>query len=161
MLEEVQLAEAFNSAQLHVLCVNLACCMLEMSTLDRMQSIFSLPPPLFKFRISDCCRRFQYHSSYFNQCLMKSGRSKIFSYAYLINLEFNFFHSIPPLSVVGLSEEQAIEQAKGDISVFTSTFNPMKNSISGYVIRHLTLQLISFETNYIYQFENLITYNVH
>ncbi|CAK9173800.1 unnamed protein product [Ilex paraguariensis] len=38
---------------------------------------------------------------------------------------------IPPLSVVGLSEEQAIEQAKGDILVFTSTFNPMKNTISG------------------------------
>lgn len=38
---------------------------------------------------------------------------------------------IPPLSVVGLSEELAIEQAKGDILVFTSTFNPMKNSISG------------------------------
>ncbi|KAK6931729.1 FAD/NAD(P)-binding domain, partial [Dillenia turbinata] len=38
----------------------------------------------------------------------------------------------PPLSVVGLSEEQAIEQAKGDISVFTSSFNPMKNTISGH-----------------------------
>lgn len=43
--------------------------------------------------------------------------------------------SIPPLSVVGLSEEQAIEQTDGDILVFTSGFNPMKNSISGYVIR--------------------------
>ncbi|XP_060671252.1 glutathione reductase, cytosolic isoform X2 [Ziziphus jujuba] len=39
--------------------------------------------------------------------------------------------SIPPLSVVGLSEEQAIEQAHGDILVFTSTFNPMKNTVSG------------------------------
>ncbi|MED6132542.1 hypothetical protein PIB30_019868 [Stylosanthes scabra] len=39
--------------------------------------------------------------------------------------------SIPPLSVVGLSEEQAIEQANGDVHVFTSTFNPMKNTISG------------------------------
>ncbi|KDP39387.1 hypothetical protein JCGZ_01144 [Jatropha curcas] len=39
--------------------------------------------------------------------------------------------SIPPLSVVGLSEEQAIEQAKDDILVFTSSFNPMKNTISG------------------------------
>ncbi|CAK9175628.1 unnamed protein product [Ilex paraguariensis] len=38
---------------------------------------------------------------------------------------------IPPLSVVGLSEEEAIAQAKGDILVFTSTFNPMKNTISG------------------------------
>lgn len=39
--------------------------------------------------------------------------------------------SIPPLSVVGLSEQQAIEQAKSDILVYTSTFNPMKNTISG------------------------------
>ncbi|CAI0436796.1 unnamed protein product [Linum tenue] len=38
---------------------------------------------------------------------------------------------IPPLSVVGLSEEQAIEQANGDILVFTSSFNPMRNTISG------------------------------
>ena len=43
--------------------------------------------------------------------------------------------SIPPLAVVGLSEEQAIEQAKGDILVFTSSFNPMKNTISQYVKR--------------------------
>ncbi|XP_030460633.1 glutathione reductase, cytosolic [Syzygium oleosum] len=38
---------------------------------------------------------------------------------------------IPPLSVVGLSEEQAVEQANGDVLVFTSTFNPMKNTVSG------------------------------
>ncbi|KAL5990441.1 hypothetical protein ACLOJK_011341 [Asimina triloba] len=38
---------------------------------------------------------------------------------------------IPPLSVVGLSEQQAIEETKGDILIFTSTFNPMKNTISG------------------------------
>lgn len=47
--------------------------------------------------------------------------------------------SIPPLSVVGLSEEQAIEQAKGDILVFTSTFNPMKNTVSGYVYHYEVL----------------------
>ena len=51
----------------------------------------------------------------------------------VINLCFLLLHSIPPLSVVGVSEEQAIEQAKGDVLVFTSTFNPMKNTISGYV----------------------------
>lgn len=38
---------------------------------------------------------------------------------------------IPPLAVVGLSEEEAVEQATGDILVFTSGFNPMKNTISG------------------------------
>ncbi|KAL7203584.1 hypothetical protein ACSBR2_016786 [Camellia fascicularis] len=38
---------------------------------------------------------------------------------------------VPPLCVVGLSEEEAIEQAKGDILIFMSTFNPMKNAVSG------------------------------
>lgn len=51
----------------------------------------------------------------------------------LLPLLFFWTSSIPPLSVVGLSEEQAIEQAKGDIHVYTSSFNPMKNTISGYV----------------------------
>lgn len=37
--------------------------------------------------------------------------------------------------MVGLSEEQALEQANGDVLVFTSTFNPMKNTISGYVLK--------------------------
>ncbi|KQK01304.1 hypothetical protein BRADI_3g55030v3 [Brachypodium distachyon] len=41
--------------------------------------------------------------------------------------------SIPPLSVVGLSEQEALEEAKNDILVYTSSFNPMKNSISKYV----------------------------
>ncbi|XP_028119842.1 glutathione reductase, chloroplastic-like [Camellia sinensis] len=39
---------------------------------------------------------------------------------------------IPPLCVVRLSEKEAIEQAKGDVSIFTSTFNPMKNTVSGH-----------------------------
>ncbi|KAF4355324.1 hypothetical protein F8388_026594 [Cannabis sativa] len=39
--------------------------------------------------------------------------------------------SIPPLATVGLTEEEAIEQAEGDILVFSSNFNPMKNTISG------------------------------
>ncbi|CAM6085074.1 unnamed protein product [Calypogeia fissa] len=37
----------------------------------------------------------------------------------------------PTLSVVGLTEEKAIEKAENDILVFTSSFNPMKNTISG------------------------------
>ncbi|KAF3341137.1 glutathione reductase, cytosolic [Carex littledalei] len=39
--------------------------------------------------------------------------------------------SIPPLSVVGLSEQQALEQATSDVLIFTSSFTPMKNTISG------------------------------
>uniref|UniRef100_A0A0A0L4Q3 Glutathione reductase n=1 Tax=Cucumis sativus TaxID=3659 RepID=A0A0A0L4Q3_CUCSA len=38
---------------------------------------------------------------------------------------------IPPLSVVGQSEEEAVEKGNGDILVYTSSFNPMKNTISG------------------------------
>ncbi|KAG0629216.1 hypothetical protein M758_1G085900 [Ceratodon purpureus] len=37
----------------------------------------------------------------------------------------------PPLSVVGLTEEQAIKRVKNDILVYVSSFNPMKNTISG------------------------------
>ena len=50
----------------------------------------------------------------------------------MFNMCLLLLYSIPPLSVVGLSEEQAIEKAKGDVLVFTSTFNPMKNTVSGY-----------------------------
>jgi glutathione reductase (NADPH) len=38
--------------------------------------------------------------------------------------------SNPPLCVVGLSEEEAAEQL-GDVDVYTSSFRPMKNTISG------------------------------
>ncbi|GKV35270.1 hypothetical protein SLEP1_g43571 [Rubroshorea leprosula] len=42
--------------------------------------------------------------------------------------------SIPPLSTVGLSEEQAKEQANSDILVFASSVNPMKNTVTGSVL---------------------------
>jgi len=54
---------------------------------------------------------------------------------------------IPPLSVVGVSEEQAIEQAKGDILVFTSAFNPMKNTISGRQEKTLMKLIVDAETD--------------
>ncbi|CAI9293803.1 unnamed protein product [Lactuca saligna] len=54
---------------------------------------------------------------------------------------------IPPLSVVGLSEEQAIEKGEGDILIFTSTFNPMKNSISGRQEKTLMKLIVSAETD--------------
>lgn len=60
--------------------------------------------------------------------------SSVFFFFSVNNLCLLLLRSIPPLSVVGLSEEQAIEQAKGDVLVFTSTFNPMKNTVSGYMI---------------------------
>ncbi|KAL6548532.1 hypothetical protein OROGR_008953 [Orobanche gracilis] len=53
---------------------------------------------------------------------------------------------IPPLSVVGLSEEQAIEQGNGDILVFTSSFNPMKNTISGRQEKTVMKLVVDAET---------------
>ncbi|PON63755.1 Trypanothione reductase [Parasponia andersonii] len=55
--------------------------------------------------------------------------------------------SIPPLSVVGLSEEQAIEQANGDILVFMSSFNPMKNTISGRQEKAVMKLVVDAETD--------------
>ncbi|GAB2267250.1 hypothetical protein Dimus_002236 [Dionaea muscipula] len=54
---------------------------------------------------------------------------------------------IPPLSVVGLSEEQAIEQANGDILVYTSTFTPMKYTISGRQEKTLMKLVVDAETD--------------
>ncbi|KAL0392601.1 UNVERIFIED_CONTAM: Glutathione reductase, chloroplastic [Sesamum radiatum] len=54
---------------------------------------------------------------------------------------------IPPLSVVGLSEEQALEKANGDVLVFTSTFNPMKNSISGRQEKTVMKLVVDAETD--------------
>ncbi|KAL4272332.1 hypothetical protein GQ457_13G016740 [Hibiscus cannabinus] len=55
--------------------------------------------------------------------------------------------SIPPLSVVGLSEEQAIEQANSDVLVFTSNFNPMKNTISGRQEKTVMKLVVDAETD--------------
>ncbi|KAK4482552.1 hypothetical protein RD792_009712 [Penstemon davidsonii] len=54
---------------------------------------------------------------------------------------------IPPLSVVGLSEEQAIEKTNGDILVFTSAFNPMKNTISGRQEKTIMKLVVDAETD--------------
>ncbi|KAI8009460.1 hypothetical protein LOK49_LG06G03349 [Camellia lanceoleosa] len=54
---------------------------------------------------------------------------------------------IPPLCVVGLSEEEAIEQAKGDISIFTSTFNPIKNTVLGRQEKTVMKLVVDSETD--------------
>ncbi|KAG0482410.1 hypothetical protein HPP92_010494 [Vanilla planifolia] len=54
---------------------------------------------------------------------------------------------IPSLSVVGLSEQQAVDQGKVDILVFTSTFNPMKNTISGRQERTVMKLVVDSETD--------------
>nr|CAD1830899.1 unnamed protein product [Ananas comosus var. bracteatus] len=55
--------------------------------------------------------------------------------------------SIPPLSVVGLSEQQAIEQGKSDVLVYTSTFTPMKYTISGRQEKTLMKLIVDSETD--------------
>nr|CAC13956.1 glutathione reductase [Mesembryanthemum crystallinum] len=55
--------------------------------------------------------------------------------------------SIPPLSVVGLSEEQAIEQSNGDVLVFTSSFNPMRNTISQRQEKSVMKLVVDAETD--------------
>ncbi|KAG2662466.1 hypothetical protein PVAP13_1KG539400 [Panicum virgatum] len=48
---------------------------------------------------------------------------------------------------VGLSEQQALEEAKGDILVFTSSFNPMKNSISKRQEKTIMKLVVDAETD--------------
>ncbi|WOL12932.1 glutathione reductase, cytosolic [Canna indica] len=54
---------------------------------------------------------------------------------------------IPPLSVVGLSEQQAVEQAKSGILVYTSSFNPMKNTISGRQEKTIMKLIVDSQTD--------------
>ncbi|KAK8935708.1 Glutathione reductase, cytosolic [Platanthera zijinensis] len=65
--------------------------------------------------------------------------------------DYNYIASavfcIPPLSVVGLSERQAIEQSGSDILVFTSSFNPMKNTISGRQEKTVMKLIVDSETD--------------
>lgn len=54
--------------------------------------------------------------------------------------------SNPPLASVGLSEEQAVEQF-GDVDVFTSSFKPMKNTLSGNEARGFMKILVDAKTD--------------
>ncbi|CAI5973221.1 unnamed protein product [Closterium sp. NIES-64] len=53
----------------------------------------------------------------------------------------------PPLAVVGLTEKQAVESSSSDVLVFTSSFNPMKNTISGRVEKTYMKLLVDSETD--------------
>ncbi|CAI6001948.1 unnamed protein product [Closterium sp. NIES-64] len=55
--------------------------------------------------------------------------------------------SQPPLAVVGLTEKQAVESSSSDVLVFTSSFNPMKNTISGRVEKTYMKLLVDSETD--------------
>jgi len=53
----------------------------------------------------------------------------------------------PPLSCVGLTEQEAVKQAKGDVLVFTSSFNPMKNTISGRKEKTVMKLIVDVDTD--------------
>lgn len=53
----------------------------------------------------------------------------------------------PPVSVVGLLEKDAVEQAEGDVLIFTSTFNPMKNTVSGRSEKTFMKLIVDAETD--------------
>ncbi|KAJ7517193.1 hypothetical protein O6H91_21G013800 [Diphasiastrum complanatum] len=53
----------------------------------------------------------------------------------------------PPLSVVGLTEQQAVDQAENDIVIFTSTFTPMKNTISGRQEKTVTKLIVDSKSD--------------
>uniref|UniRef100_A0A453Q166 FAD/NAD(P)-binding domain-containing protein n=1 Tax=Aegilops tauschii subsp. strangulata TaxID=200361 RepID=A0A453Q166_AEGTS len=54
---------------------------------------------------------------------------------------------IPPLSVVGLSEQEALAETKNDLLIYTSSFNPMKNSISKRVEKSTMKLVVDAETD--------------
>ncbi|GJP50104.1 hypothetical protein CLOM_g9244 [Closterium sp. NIES-68] len=53
----------------------------------------------------------------------------------------------PPLAVVGMTEKQAVESSSSDVLVFTSSFNPMKNTISGRTEKTYMKLLVDSETD--------------
>lgn len=53
----------------------------------------------------------------------------------------------PPLSFVGLTEEQCKEQLTGEVDVFVSKFKPMKNVLSGRDEKTLMKLLVEVSTD--------------
>lgn len=53
----------------------------------------------------------------------------------------------PPLSTVGLTEDQAIATLHGDIDVYISRFRPMKNTLSGRDERTFMKMLVHLPTD--------------
>lgn len=52
----------------------------------------------------------------------------------------------PPIGTVGLTEAEAVEKY-GDVDVFTSTFRPMKSTISGNPVRTFVKILVDAATD--------------
>lgn len=55
--------------------------------------------------------------------------------------------SQPPLGTVGLTEEEAIQQLKGELDVYVSKFRPMRNTLSGSPEKTLMKMLVHVATD--------------
>lgn len=53
----------------------------------------------------------------------------------------------PPLATCGLSEEAAVQQLDGEIDVYTATFKPMRNTLSGRAEKVLMKLIVHVPTN--------------
>ena len=53
----------------------------------------------------------------------------------------------PPAACVGLSEEAAKEQCKGEVDVYVSRFKPMRNVLSGRDEKNLIKMLVEVDTD--------------
>lgn len=53
----------------------------------------------------------------------------------------------PPLCYVGLTEEQAKEQLKGDIDVYVSKFKPLKNTLTARDEKTLMKMIVQPQTD--------------
>ena len=53
----------------------------------------------------------------------------------------------PPLCYVGVTEEEAVEQYKGDLDVYVSKFKPLKNTLTGREERTLMKMIVHADTD--------------
>lgn len=53
----------------------------------------------------------------------------------------------PPMATVGLSEEAAVDTLSGDLDIYTSSFRPMKNTVSGREEKTFMKIIVQAETD--------------
>lgn len=53
----------------------------------------------------------------------------------------------PPLCYVGVTEEEAVQQYKGDLDVYVSKFKPLKNTLTGREERTLMKMIVQVDTD--------------
>ncbi len=53
----------------------------------------------------------------------------------------------PPLCYVGVTEEEAVNQYKGDLDIYVSKFKPLKNTLTGRDERTLMKMIVHSDTD--------------